>query len=81
LALLTSAMYLIYKKASALHFTLLLDAGYNYLNKYVVRELTNFIYYKIGKIVSNLLMPVRCRWKHLTTIDKPNDPQLKMTFN
>lgn len=81
LALLTSAMYLIYKKASVLHFALLLDAGYNYFNKYVVWELTNFIYYKIGKVVANLLMPVRCRWKQLTIMEKPNDPQLQMTFN
>lgn len=81
LALLTSTMYIIYKKTSAIHFNLLLDSGYNYLNKNVVRELTNFIYYKIGKVVSNLLMPVRCRWKHLNTVDKASDPQLQIAFN
>ena len=46
LSVLTVAMYMIYKKISSLHFSLLLDAGYNYLNKHTVRELTNFIYYK-----------------------------------
>ncbi len=30
---------------------------YNYLNKNVPRELVNFIYYKLGKVVSNLLTP------------------------
>ena len=61
LAVLTVAMYIIYKKIRALHFSLLLDAGYNYLNKNIPRELTNFIYYKISKVVSILLMPTRSR--------------------
>lgn len=63
LAILTTAMFMIYKKIKALHFGLLLDAGYNYLNKHSVRELINFIYYKISKVVSILLMPTRSRWK------------------
>ena len=63
LALLTVAMFIIYKKIKAIHFELLLDAGYNYLNKHIVRELTNFIYYKISKVVSILLMPVKSRWR------------------
>ncbi len=56
-------MYIIYKKTQSLHFSLLLDAGYNYLNKYTFIELTNFIYYKISKVVSILLMPTKSRWK------------------
>ena len=63
LAVLTAAMYMIYRKIRSMHFDLLLDAGYNYLNRNVPRELVNFIYYKISKVVSILLMPVRTRWK------------------
>ena len=61
LALLTVSMHIIYKKIKAIHFKLLLDAGYNYLNKHIVRELTNFIYYKISKVVAILLMPTKGR--------------------
>lgn len=80
LATLTVAMYIIYKKVRAIHLELLLDAGYNYLNKHIPRELTNFIYYKISKVVSILLMPVRMRWKILNT-EKPNQQaQLNLSF-
>jgi len=81
LAVLTVAMYMIYKKIRTLHFNLLLDAGYNYLNKHTVRELTNFIYYKISKVVSILPMPTRSRWG---VAEKPNEdesPQLNLVFN
>jgi len=71
LATLTVAMFVIYKKLQSLHFSLLLDAGYNYLNKHTVRELINFIYYKISKVVSILLMPTKMRWKILKA--PPND--------
>jgi len=81
LAVLTVAMYMIYKKIKSLHFSLLLDAGYNYLNKHTVRELTNFIYYKISKVVSILLMPVRMKWKIQYTEPEPNDGQLNLMFN
>lgn len=62
LTILSVSMYIIYNRIKAIHIDLLLDAGYNYLNKHSVTELTNFIYYKIGKLVSILLMPVRSRW-------------------
>ena len=61
LAVLTVAMYMVYKGTRAIHMELLLDAGHNYLNKHTPRELVNFIYYKISKVVSNLLTPVRMR--------------------
>ena len=61
LAILTVTMYIIYKKVKILHLELLLDAGYNYFNKHILRELTNFIYYEISKVVFILLMPVRMR--------------------
>ena len=77
LAVLCVAMYILYKKTKALHMELLLDAGYNYLNKHVPRELVNFIYYKIGKVVSNLLTPVRMRWK----IDGTGSVQLPGQLN
>ncbi len=81
LAILTVAMYLIYKKVRAIHLELLLDAGYNYLNEHIPRELTNFIYYKISKVVSILLTPVRMRWK-ITNTEKQNDiGQLNFLFN
>lgn len=81
LAVLTVAMYIIYKKIKALHLSLLLDAGYNYLNKHIPRELTNFIYYKIGRVVSNLLTPVRIRWKIQRTEPNPFPGQLDLGFN
>ena len=81
LAVLTVAMYIIYKKIQSLHFGLLLDAGYNYLNKNHIRELTNFIYYKISKVVSILLMPTKSRWKIDNEPPKINLGQLDLLFN
>ena len=81
LAVLTAAMYMIYRKIRSMHFDLLLDAGYNYLNKNVPRELVNFIYYKISKVVSILLMPVRTRWKLDDAVPDPFPGQLDLKFN
>lgn len=81
LATLTIAMFMIYKKMKALHFNLLLDAGYNYLNKHTIRELTNFIYYKISKVVSILLMPTKMRWKINSSPPVDNSRQLNLMFN
>ena len=81
LSVLTVAMYIIYKKIKAIHFGLLLDAGYNYLNKHTVTELTNFIYYKISKVVSILLTPTKSRSNisKAPTIDISK--QLNLGFN
>lgn len=79
LSILTVAMYMIYNKIGSLHYKLLLDAGYNYLNKNTVRELTNFIYYKISKVVSILLMPTKSRWKIINT--KKTVSQMSLEFN
>jgi hypothetical protein len=81
LAVLTVAMYMIYRKIRSMHIDLLLDAGYNYLNKNVPRELVNFIYYKISKVVSILLMPVRTRWKLDDAVPDPFPGQLDLKFN
>ena len=81
LVLLTVAMNIIYKKIKSLHIDLLLDAGYNYLNKHHIRELTNFIYYKISKIVAILLMPTKSRWKAQKTPLMDDDMQLNFQFN
>jgi len=81
LAVLTAAMYMIYRKIRSMHTDLLLDAGYNYLNKNVPRELVNFIYYKISKVVSILLMPVRTRWKIDDAVPHPFPGQLDLKFN
>jgi len=81
LAILTVAMYMIYKKIRAVHFGLLLDSGYNYLNKHTVRELTNFIYYKISKVVSILLMPVKIRWRTIKPVPIDHRGQLNLMFN
>ncbi len=62
LAILCVAMYIIYNQIKSMHLELLMGAGYDYLNKHIPRELINFIYYKISKVVSNLLIPVRIRW-------------------
>ena len=81
LAVLTVAMYMVYKKMQSIHFSLLLDAGYNYLNKHTVRELTNFIYYKISRVISILLMPTRMRRSILKTPPLDNSRQLNLLFN
>jgi len=81
LAVLTVAMYIIYNKIKGMHMELLLDAGYNYLNKHIPRELVNFIYYKISKVVSNLLIPVRMRWKIQNTEPEPYPGQLNLMFD
>lgn len=81
LAVLSVAMYILYKKTSALHVKLLLESGYNYLNKHRISELTNFIYYKLSKIVSNLLIHVRLRWKAERTPPDNNPGQLNLMFN
>lgn len=80
LAVLTVAMYIIYNKIKNMHLELLLDAGYNYLNKHIPRELVNFIYYKISKVVSNLLTPVRMRWKIQNAEPEPYPGQLNLMF-
>ena len=81
LAILTVAMFIIYKKIQSIHFSLLLDAGYNYLNKHTVRELTNFIYYKISKVVAILLMPTKIRWKIIQTNQNHYGQQLNLELN
>ena len=81
LALLTVAMHIIYKKIKAIHIEILLDAGYNYLNKHEIRELTNFIYYKVSRIVSILLMPTRSRHKTQNKLHVLNQNQLMFRFD
>lgn len=81
LSVLTVAMYIIYKKIKAIHFGLLLDAGYNYLNKHTVRELTNFIYYKISKVISILLMPTKMRWNVCKAPPIDESRQIDLVFN
>lgn len=81
LAIVVVAMYIVYQKIKSMHLALLLDAGYNYLNKHRVRELTNFIYYKISKVVSNLLIPVRLRWKIQNTHLHTQSAQIKLELN
>ena len=81
LAILTVAMYVVYKGTRAMHMDLLLDSGYNYLNKNVPRELCNFIYYKIGKVISNLLTPVRMRWKPTNPGPIVESGQMALAFN
>ena len=81
LAVLTVAMCMIYKNMKSLYTELLLGAGYNYLNKNTISELTNFIYYKISKVVSNLLMPVKMRWKIQKTEPIMQNGQLDLMFN
>ena len=81
LAILTVAMYIIYNKIKSMHLELLLDAGYNYLNKNIPRELINFIYYKISRIVSNLLIPVKSRWNIKKDEQNPSPGQLNLMFD
>ncbi len=81
LSVLTVAIYMIYRKISSLHFDLLLDISYNYLNKHTVRELTNFIYYKVSKVVSILLMPIRTKQNIIKIPPDISNGQLNLMFN
>lgn len=81
LTVLSIAMYILYKKTSSLHIKLLLESGFNYLNKNTIHELTNFVYYKLSKIVSNLLIPVKLRWRVDKTPPDGNLKQLNLMFN
>lgn len=81
LTILTTAMYMIYKKTQSLHFSLLLDSGYNFLAKHRLSELTNFIYYKISKVVSILLMPTKSRWMSMNKPPEQSIGQLNLAFN
>lgn len=80
LAILMCTTYILYRKIQSIHIDLLLDSGYNYLNKHNIAEITNFIYYKISKIVSNLLIPVKALWK-INYSDKVNQNQMQILFN
>jgi len=80
LAVLTVAMNIIYNELKSIHIKLLLDSGVNLLNKNTVKELFNFIYYKISKITAVLLNDVNIRHK----IDYKPDlfkNQLSLNFN
>lgn len=81
LAVLVVAMYILYKKTCSLHIKLLLESGYNYLNKNKLNELTNFIYYKLSKIISHLLMPVKLRWRVNKNKPPETSKQLNLNFN
>jgi len=63
LAILTVAMYIIYKKINSIHVKLLLESSLKLLNENKIYELYNFVYYKISKIVAFLLSPTKIRWK------------------
>lgn len=65
LAVLVVAMHTIYRNLESMHFDLLLLSSYNLLNKGKPEELVNFVYYKISKIVSFLLMPTKSRRKKI----------------
>lgn len=64
-----------------MHMELLLDSGYNYLNKNVPREQCNFIHSKIGEMISNLPMPARMWWRPMDTGPETQTVQLSLRFN
>jgi hypothetical protein len=55
LAILTIAMGIIYSSLASLHIKLLLQSGIKTLNKEILFELRNFVYYKISTIIKTLL--------------------------
>ncbi len=81
LAILTVAMYVIYKKINSLHVKLLLESSLNLLNENKIHELYNFVYYKISKIVAFLLSPTKIRWKTEGNLNDFNPKQLKLMFD
>ena len=81
LAILTVAMNMMYYQLKSLHINLLLDSGINLLNKNSVSELTNFIYYKISRILSDLLKGSKIRFKidyDSSIYDSSNQIQLEL---
>lgn len=79
LAVVTVSMYLIYRELSSLHDKLILESGIKTMIQHDIRELTGFIYYKIGLIVKRLLAYVRVRW-FTSKQQKPPDPQGQLTL-
>ena len=81
LAILVVAMNFIYNEFGSLHIKLILESGVKTMNKGIVRELTNFIYYKVSAIVSNLIadMKPRALLPLMKIPDKPT--QLNLNFN
>jgi len=55
LAILKIAMGIIYSSLASLHIKLLLQSGIKTLNKEILFELRNFVYYKISTIIKTLL--------------------------
>jgi signal-transduction protein with cAMP-binding, CBS, and nucleotidyltransferase domain len=51
----TVVIYMKYRKIILMHIELFLDVRYNYGNKNMPRELINFIFYKMNKVVSILI--------------------------
>lgn len=71
-AIFTVAMSIIYRELAGLHTRLILESGIKTLNKETIGQLCNFIYYKIGEIVSELLA---------NTSSRPLLPQLQQPHN
>lgn len=55
MAILTVAMYFIYREIAALHTKIILEGPLKTIVKNKIRELCNFIYYKISTLIAELL--------------------------
>jgi len=81
LAILTIAMGIIYSSLSSLHIKLLLESGIKTLNKEKIYELTNFIYYKISRIIKTLLANMTPRAFLPSLQISRSDGQLSLVLN
>lgn len=81
LAILTIAMSIIYSSLASLHTRLILGSGIKTMNKEVINELCNFVYYKISVIIKALLANVKPS-AFLPHEDKSiSDGQLRLSLN
>lgn len=80
LAIMAVAMAMVYRTVAPLHSRLILEGGVRTMNKGTVTELCNFVYYKIGTILQDLLSELTPR-AFLPTKEPPNDRQLRFSMD
>jgi len=75
LAILTVAMYIIYRELSSLHDRIILQGRIKTRADNSIRELRNFIYYKVSTLVADLLAGVTMNDLKNIRRPPPKDPQ------
>jgi len=80
LSILMIAMYMLYRELAPLHDRIILEGGIKTMVKNNIRELRNFIYYKIGTLVADLLAGVTFNDLNYKNLHPPEN-QLQLPLN